>query len=320
MDLLEKFSNVEFQNDTRLCREDTEFCEAQQDTYQNVMSNIKEIHNDLILLKEKEENLYKYNSEKYYAKIVNYKPESLFKNMENTHDKFIDIVISYFRSKYDVSIECVNYKHYINFEEPKSVENYFSFRPTDEEIDQMRIDEENYKKQLAIYQNNIINLIIDYNSIIDYVFDKLGGFSFTEKVEKEIKDDCKKACYCYRDGSPEFDIKNSKISFTSLTHSGINSIWRRYEISLNSDGYKSVLRALTYFNSNYTETSIYDGWYSNFIVYDKSEDDGIYNIHETGGSTVTHFKYFKNGKFEVTFDNHVNTLKFAKEFLGYTAE
>ena len=49
----------------------------------------------------------------------------------------------------------------------------------------------------------------------------------------------------------------------------------------------------------------------------KDERDGIYDNHYINGIKINNFKYYKNGKFDVTFDNHTNALNFAREFLGY---
>jgi hypothetical protein len=76
---------------------------------------------------------------------------------------------------------------------------------------------------------------------------------------------------------------------------------------------------LTYFDSDKSHTATYSNWVTDFAGYEKREKDGIYGNHSVNGNKIHYFKYYKNGKFDVTFDNHTNDLNFAREYLGYTA-
>lgn len=82
--------------------------------------------------------------------------------------------------------------------------------------------------------------------------------------------------------------------------------------------YKSILRVLTYYDSEQQEKNIYPDWekrfYTNNSLY-TSEKTGIFDEHEVGGSKVLKFKYFKNGRWDVIFKNSTYAREFATEYL-----
>lgn len=98
------------------------------------------------------------------------------------------------------------------------------------------------------------------------------------------------------------------------------NIWGEYEICLDSEKYKALLRALTFFDSSKEQVSIYDGWLERFVSFSysgKKEKEGIFDEHPALGKKVVKFKYFKNGRWDIVFASGVHALSFAKEYLGY---
>ena len=73
------------------------------------------------------------------------------------------------------------------------------------------------------------------------IFSYLGGFSFQEKVEQEIKTDAK-AGVTYA----KYKLQSKKLSIQNLLCSKTD-LWGEYEICLDSEKYKALLRALTFF-------------------------------------------------------------------------
>lgn len=153
---------------------------------------------------------------------------------------------------------------------------------------------------------------LDYHVVIDDIFLYLDGFDFKEKLHQEIKQEVEKAMK-----NRNYKITNAKISFTGLTFAG-QDYKKRYEILLGLEQYKSVLRVLTYYDSEQQEKNIYPDWEKRFFTNNSlytSEKTGIFDEHEVGGSKVTKFKYFKNGRWDVTFKNSTYAREFATEYL-----
>ncbi len=336
--LLSKFDDIKMENDTRLAEDDRQFCEQQHGLYVRLLSHYRDTYQSIADILQEDRKFYEsvtaentvysggYKYKWYDHSFVKLEVRDLLKLLGETHDKFIHRINGYFRDKYNVSIKDQKWTHYFKVDPPHDPhEDYpyssYSYRNnmSDKEREEYDAKIEAYKVALVEHEAKLIAIELDYNPIIDDIFLLLGGFNFEEKADREIKDAALKAAtnpHC--DNKERFKIKNGKISFdilysTKCRYSG------EYEMKLEDEGYLSLLRALTYFDSDKAKASTYSGWLNNFTGYHKYERDGIFDIHDTTGTKVTHFKYYKNGKFEVTFDNHTSALTFAKDYLGHVA-
>lgn len=248
MGLLDKFEAIEIKNNTRLSDEDRLYCEQQQKLYSKVLKHYRIMFAELLFIKAKDNDFYSnvgaenecnsggYTYKIYEHKFTEAKKDEFVETIKGVHNRFIEQINSYFRNKYNVKIDEKGFDKYFTKECPKHPDRgYYGYsRMSDEEIEKYKEEVRQY--EIENYFDSVINAEIEFNSVIDDIFLILGGFSFSEKVEQEIKENAKNA-------------------------------------ALNSN---------------------------------------------VGSTIVTHFKYFKNGKWEVTFDSHSNALKFAREFLGYT--
>ena len=330
LDLLEKFEKVEIKNDSRLGDEDKKYCDRQYTLYIKVLNHYRNMFKLLQNVNQQDNDFYKsvsvendyysgtYKHQIYMHEFMKVNKEDFSGIMEETHNRFIERINKYFINKYNVTLKEKKFKDYVQLEKPESPSSYGYRNMTEEEIEQCKIKKEEYKAAFDIYLNNKINAELHYDPIVDDIFISLGGFNFAEKAENEIKENAQNAVKGYRDNEPKYEIKNGKISF-DIMFSRKCSIWNQYRIDLSSESYHAVLRALTYFDSDNTETAIYDKWIGRFTGYEKKEEEGIYDSHYANGVKIHYFKYYKNGKFDVTFDNHTNALTFAREFLEYSA-
>lgn len=117
----------------------------------------------------------------------------------------------------------------------------------------------------------------------------------------------------------KYKLQSKKLSIQNLLCSKTD-LWGEYEICLDSEKYKALLRALTFFDSSKEQVSIYDGWLERFVSFSysgKKEKEGIFDEHPALGKKVVKFKYFKNGRWDIVFASGVHALSFAKEYLGY---
>lgn len=83
-------------------------------------------------------------------------------------------------------------------------------------------------------------------------------------MEQEIKTDAK-AGVTYA----KYKLQSKKLSIQNLLCSKTD-LWGEYEICLDSEKYKALLRALTFFDSSKEQVSIYDGWLERFVSFSYS--------------------------------------------------
>jgi len=322
--ILEKFEIVEITNESRITGEELEFCTAQQALYAKVLGQhcyafdvLQQLKNDCKAFMRSVASDNKYQShghtyQRYSCKYVEISKEDFVKDhIIKIHEKFISVIINYFTEKYNVSIDKPKYEILLGLKKPDNPERpFYGYRKlSDEEKEKMVAQERAYKEAQDAYLDSIINAELDYNTLLDHIFVELNGSTFAERAEQEIKRASRKAT---SDKWSKPEIKNKKITMDILSP---RKGWRdQYEVDLDSDGYRAILRALTYFNSEKHQSEIYSGWY-HFMGSRKYESDGIFDTHQVGSTKVLSFRYYKNGKFEVTFDAHTTALQFASEYL-----
>lgn len=322
--ILEKLQKVQIKNKSRLSQEDQVFCEKQQELYDKVRNHYLSMFIDMEKLHKQELSFWnELTTERgitvndvYYQEFIHLDIDKQNEFIIEVHNCFIKNIVLFFNKKYGLEIESSSWERYIHIEtpqEPYCPDHYFRLSADEKKA---------YKEKMSDYQNKcneykmqIIYSRIHYDNILDDIFIYLGGFSFQEKVNYVIKEDAKKTLKY-----ANCTVKNKKISFQGLTYTSI-SFFKKYEINLCSKDYLAVLRALSYYDSDHEDISIYGGWKEKFTTFSsyskKSEETGIFAEHETHGNKVQRFKYYKNGRWDVIFDTGTHALEFAKEFLDY---
>lgn len=318
--ILDMFESVEIKNNSRLSDEDADFCMRQQALYEKVHAHYTEMYTRLRALQQfdaefyeavSEDNVYPSgsNNKIYRNEFFTIGEEDFKELIINVHNIFIKQINCFFRDKYKITVEDKSAITYLGVKKPKKPElpdGYF--RATAEVKAAYKTKLEEHKAAYKQYVANITSIKLHYDCVVDDIFLLLGAFTFEEQAEKEIKDSVFNAI------KRSYEIRSRKIAFNILPS---NKNYNEYEVSLDRDNYKSLLRALTYFDSAKRHVEIYNGWVDKFIASKKKENDGIYETHSTDGSKVISFRYYKNGKFEVEFTNHKTALEFANEFLGH---
>ena len=326
LSILEKFDAVEITNESRLSDEELAFCTAEQELYEKVLVQHRWVFHSMqavytgctnFMESIKEENTIRdgsYASHRYsclYGKLEHDKFAT--DEVAEVHQKFIRIIVEYFSEKYCVSIEKPQYTALLGLEKPDRIERYYHYHDLDdEEKEQIRSENECHEEAMFLFHEGIITGCINFNDIVDHIFIELDGSTFTERAEQEILEGSRMGSKSWRDG-PNYEIKNKRICFDIL-----NPVkgWRdEYEVKLESEKYLAILRALTYFDSDKEKKDTYWRWKSDFVAYNKRESEGIFALHETGSEKVVSFKYFKNGRFDVTFDSHASAQQFVTEYL-----
>ena len=206
---LSKFENIEIKNDTRIAKDDLAFCESNQRLYLKVLKNYQNIYGDLLKVLQKEQSQFEkiementftkngYSYKKYDYHFLSINKEDFAEIISGVHKIFITTIVDYFIEKYGVELNVKSVDEILGIEKPKQVDgNYWGYRNlTNEEIDKIKERNREYEKSLDKYRDKVITAKIDFNTIIDDIFVQLDGYSFVDKVKKEIIDSCKSACF-----------------------------------------------------------------------------------------------------------------------------
>lgn len=318
-DVLEKLQRVKIQNKTRLSKEDQQFCQIQQKLYDSTRNHFLSMFVDMETLHQQELTFYgrmqKYADRVYQQNLISMDKKKQTEVMEKVHNHFIKTIISFFNRKYGLAIQIHSYERYISLQ--NSAEPVLHNRISSLTEEEKQIYREEMKRCRKQKEKNLYEVLfarIDYPLIVDDIFSYLGGFSFQEKVEQEIKENVEAGLSYVK-----YNIQSKKLTIKNLVYSKTD-LWGEYEICLDNEKYKSVLRALTFFDSEKKQFNIYDGWLERFVSFSyigKKEKEGIFDEHLALGKKVVKFKYFKNGRWDIVFDSGVHALSFAKEYLGY---
>lgn len=324
MNILNKFDNVKIENNTRISADDYAFCESQQELYFKVLENYINIYNEILKIIKKENSQFEEIKEansyelsgisyrKYDYHFLTISKEDFTKVILGVHTIFINTILDYFKKKYGVKLETKTISDITGLQEPEQEDGgcYGVRGYSKEDIEKFKEKNIEYRKALNKYRDKIIETKIDFNAIVDNIFIQLGGYSFTDKVKKEIIDDCKYACFNEYRKFNYTELKKDKIIIKVGFNSGFDRIWEEYIASTNNKYFKAIMRALTFFDSGENNTAIYDGWQHSFIYYSKKEKEGIYGLHCAYGKKVESFKFYKNGKWEVKFSSQEEARTF----------
>ena len=321
--ILEKFENVEIKSYSRLSPEDLKFCEEQQELYDKtrlhylrMFAGMEKLqHQELSfrngLKRQRKENgslLYIYNFIKMDADM---KKDTILQ----LHQYLIRTIISHFNEKYAITATQSSWEKYIHLDKPEQPSiPHGRFNRDSEEWKTYQDADNRYKAAYSVYIERLIHSRLTFIKILDDIFAYLGGFSFNEKAETEIKE-----LVYEKIRREKYSIHNRKLSFYGLVTSSLNYS-NNYQLSLNSEGYLAVLKALTFYDSQKKNFKIYRSWADRFTTYPysgKDENTGIYSEHDACGNHVLQFKYFKNGRWDVTFDTGAHALEFARTYLRY---
>lgn len=272
MDILNIFNDIEIKNTNRLGGEDLEFCQLQEkiynkiyNIYENLSQSIQEVNNNEV--KELNEK-FKYTSANYthtFTNAITY--EHRIGDLKNNINKLSHNIIS-------------------------GITSYFS-----------------HKYNVEIDYEKIINMAkdkrIDYNFVVDLIFEQLGGFSFEDKSKQQIIDKLKEDTKQYSREKQKVTVKNNKVIIIDFLY---GDSWNKNKLSYHS--YKKLENLFNAVNSY-----CHNEQNSEYIKE-------LYNIqsfgeYELNFSCCTSTKFYKNGKVDLVFSNGIKALEFANEYTNY---
>ncbi|NGS95671.1 hypothetical protein G6Z25_01900 [Clostridium perfringens] len=269
-DILESFENVEIKNENRLCEEDLNFLEDLQEKFNNAKVGFEKYiefyrENKICNLEEKEIKISCDSLEEYFVnKVVFIEGKS-----------FISKIYNYFEKKYNITLERIkiNDDYSLDFREKEAKQNLKWFMET-----------------------------LDYNLVLDDIFNQLNGISFKDREKEELKREFEYSKPVIKGNS--INLKNA-IYFNDISLKYNNN----YEISYNSRGkFRTIFKLIDIINKNNNE-DLCDN-----IIFEKNE---VIGIHELKGEIIKSIQVFKNGSIKLTCDTGLNALNIAKEYLNY---
>ncbi|HAT4302360.1 TPA: hypothetical protein I9089_002468 [Clostridium perfringens] len=279
-DILENFDNVEIKNENRLCSEDLNFLEDLQEKFNNAKVGFKKYiefyrGNKLHDLEGKEIKISCDSLEEYFVENI------VFRECKS----FISDIYSYFEKKYNLTLEKIKIDedYSLQFREVRAKQNLKWFMET-----------------------------LDYNLILDDIFNQLEGVSFKEKGIQEIKNNVIEKTRGWKKSNVDIKGKNltiqNYISFDSWSSS------KEYQILYSNRTYMENLFNLV---SIFETDDIQKNEINNLLNNISSYEDATGQIFELPYKKVTGVKFYKNGKVQLIFNTGVSALEFAQEYLNY---
>lgn len=273
-DILESFDNVEIENKNRLCDEDLNFLEDLQEKFNNMREKFKLYidfygNNKICDLEEKELKRSIYDLKSDFIKEIVF-PKCI---------GFINKVYNYFKKKYNVTLDFMSHDtdYYLDGREKRAEEN------------------------LNWFMNEL-----DYNLILDDIFEQLGGVSFEDKRINEAKEEVIKKCTGWNKSL--LNVKGKNLTIDNYIY---YSSWSGYKIDYsNKDNLIPLLTLVEEFNNTYLMTN-------ELINVFKIYEDVTGKIFDIKGEKIKGIKFFKNGKIQLVFNSGIEALQFAKEYLNY---
>lgn len=269
-DILSKFDSVEIKNENRLSSEDL----AEMKKLQNNLDNMREQFK-LYLEFYENNKIYNIENKEVTRSIYKLKDDFVINVIFKECEKFISEVYYYFRNKYNINLDIIKY------DTDYSVE----FR------------EFQANKNLNWFMNEL-----NYNLLLDDIFNQLGGVDFKTKELEELKETFK-----YKD----VNLKGNNITIQNYIYFDDLTLKysKEYEISYHSrEEIKNLFNLIEKIN-NKEYTELKEG-----LINRNIDPIGVF---ELDGEKIKALQVFKNGNVKLTFNSGIEALKIAQEYLNY---
>lgn len=279
-DILESFDNVEIKNENRLCEEDLNFLEDLQEKFNNVKVGFNKYiefyrENTLQNLEGKEVKISCDSLEEYFVEEV------VFRECE----QFICDIYNYFEKKYNLELETIEIEkdYSLRFREEKAEQNLKWFMET-----------------------------LDYNLILDDIFNQLEGVSFKERGIQEIKNNVIERTKGWNE--TRINIKGKNLNLKDYLYFDRWDIDRGdYKIFYSNESYvKNLLKLISLYENGKIDENL-----DKILKNIKQFKDVTGQIFKLPYEKVTGIKFYKNGKVQLIFNTGVSALEFAQEYLNY---
>lgn len=285
MSLAGKFGNFVIKKTDRISKEDQEWLSHREKMYKRALMIQKSVYD---IYKAEDGTYTEEDRDEFSSFTVN--DFGVPKRVSQIQDSYISGIFSYFSRKYHVELKN-EFEHY---DYDRELYRYSSKK---EPVKDLVIDE------------------IDYHTVLEKIFDQLGGMSFEEKAIKEVKDKLKSKCYNSYHDTWRIKIKGNKFIYTDGYCS--KEIYFDYYNFGSTEWLRAFLDALscnTYGKKTHIQSlnRLYDSYH---VRLENDDFQDVFSAPEVG---VDHIKFYKNGRVDVTFKSGEFCRNFAREWCGYT--
>ncbi len=151
---------------------------------------------------------------------------------------------------------------------------------------------------------------ISYSIVLDEIFEQLGGLSFKDKADEEIRAASRDIVY----NKTNIQITKNKLSISDCIYWYTGIVDDSKSVSYDDRRVKPLFLALSHFMNDSVEMlPCLNEVYQEFSRGSKEYD--IFSKYEIGIFNVESLKVFKNGKIEIVFNEHENAETFKNEYL-----
>ena len=285
MSLAGKFGNFVIKKTDRISKEDQEWLSHREKMYKRALMIQKSVYD---IYKAEDGTYTEEDRDEFSSFTVN--DFGVPKRVSQIQDSYISGIFSYFSRKYHVELKN-EFEHY---DYDRELYRYSSKK---EPVKDLVIDE------------------IDYHTVLEKIFDQLGGMSFEEKAIKEVNDKLKRKCYNSYHDNWRIKIKGNKFIYTDGYCS--KEIYFDYYNFDSTEWLRAFLDALscnTYGKKTHIQSlnRLYDSYH---VRLENDDFQDGFSAPEVG---VDHIKFYKNGRVDVTFKSGEFCRNFAREWCGYT--
>ena len=316
MGILEKFDAVEVQQDRRISPLEKAYCEAQQAACTAAAKRMKAIADAITeAYAEQREILSPVYTTNDYADYNSYlddshmKADEIREHIVNRHRTYIGRIVDYFASNHRVNLDQVEIMNHLIPEAPAKPDYYYGM--SDKAMEAYKERYQLYEQQYAQYEQEIFDLEIPYESIVDEIFQQLGGFSFEEQELRELK---KKLWENWHSNNwrtehqtvEDFEIKNQTLKLENGCSN--DSYWRPTDEFKLHNSTKYILQAIAHYEHG--DVRLATHMFGGFMDYRFDGAEGY-----PRSSMVEKIKCFKNGRVDIKFTDAATCNAFVDQYL-----
>ena len=296
MDILEKLSSVAVNVDDRISEQDRAWCEAHEKAYKAARIALAKLGEMCDRFwNEQTEILSPYENSKYILTYLGARHEfdyaKYFVNLDELPQTFIERLVNHFSSSYNVTLNAQKIKDELVLKKPA--------------------DDTKCSGRL-VYLKAAHDFELNYQQVLEKIFDQLGGLSFSEVAVKEIRDAAHNAAW--NRGVAQFEQKKSVVTFSyGCFIDGFERTWHKDNpaIQMCSD-MKDVIKAVSHYETGLT-----------VAVMQRLQSLLSYEFHgkqwDTDGKKVSGIKCFANNRVDIRFQSEAYAREFIEQYLGTVA-
>lgn len=294
MDILSKFESVEVDVDTRISDTDKVYCEAHQQAYEAALSCFHELEYIWDDMYSRQIELLSAIGRGYTTYLsseadLNISTDSIHNHIKTLHRKFLGNILNHFNDTYHITIDSLD-----------ADEHLFPCKPSDRSYD---------KDLQQKYEDEILNFVLYYENIVNFIFMQMDGRKFDEQAFHELKEKCSSAAWIGDRKKARFEIKknilyfNNGCLFSTLYSS---SPWELL------DSTKAILRGIAHFETG--DFTVYPYSFDSLLGYGRRATD-LFEFSTC--KKVRQLKMFKNGRVDIKFASEQYVRQFCDKYLGF---